>query len=272
VTVQVVDMGCVTALGRDTETLWQALCAGRSGLAPVQRFATDAYVTHLAACMQALDAERPHSRLDTLIAMLFEDVQVPPDCHLFTASTKAGIDQLEHVVREYRIDELIFGSNDISFTVISRCMAELGPDIQYRIASHESDEIVGSDSKVSAGQMYTTRISFNIDDSLKRRAKRMFDVIVALSILAAAPIIVLFRSGQKSLRRAWKVLTGVNTWISYDRRDPDVNQLPKLKEGFIFPTLGITSAREIHTLNYIYAREYSLWKDIELFLRTGRPN
>jgi 3-oxoacyl-[acyl-carrier-protein] synthase II len=94
-TVQVVDMGSVTALGRDTETLWQALCTGRSGLAPVRRFATDAYVTNLAACMRELDAECPQSRLDTLIAMLFEGIQVPRDCHLYTASTKAGVDQLE---------------------------------------------------------------------------------------------------------------------------------------------------------------------------------
>lgn len=98
-TVHVVDMGCVTALGGDADAVWQGLCDGQSGLAPVERFATDAYVTKLAACIPALDAEGPCSRLDTLVEMLFEGVQVPPDCHLLTASTKAGIDQLERATR-----------------------------------------------------------------------------------------------------------------------------------------------------------------------------
>ncbi len=98
-TVHVVDMGCVTALGPDADSAWQGLCDGQSGLTPVQRFATDAYVTKLAACIPLLDPEGPRSRLDTLVETLFERVQVPQDAHLITASTKAGVDQLERAAR-----------------------------------------------------------------------------------------------------------------------------------------------------------------------------
>jgi len=98
--VHVVDIGAVTALGSGTDALWEALVAGRSGLAPVRRFATDNYVCSQAGCIASLDAEHPNSRLDTLIEMLFDGVEsIPPDTALLTASTKGGIDQLERAVR-----------------------------------------------------------------------------------------------------------------------------------------------------------------------------
>jgi 3-oxoacyl-[acyl-carrier-protein] synthase II len=98
--VHVVDIGVVTALGQGADALWEALLAGRTGLAPVRRFATDGYLSNLAGCIPALDAERPCSRLDGLVQMLFgESPAVPADTMLITASTKAGIDQLEASVR-----------------------------------------------------------------------------------------------------------------------------------------------------------------------------
>jgi 3-oxoacyl-[acyl-carrier-protein] synthase II len=66
----------------------------------VRRFATDGYLSNLAGCISALDAQGPGSRLDALVEMLFgESLAVPADTMLITASTKAGIDQLEASVR-----------------------------------------------------------------------------------------------------------------------------------------------------------------------------
>jgi 3-oxoacyl-(acyl-carrier-protein) synthase len=98
--VHVVDMGAVTALGQGVAALWDGLLAGRTGLAPVRRFATDCYVSHVAGCIPALDAEPPGSRVDALVQMVFEGApSVPADALLLTATTKAGIDQLEQSVR-----------------------------------------------------------------------------------------------------------------------------------------------------------------------------
>jgi 3-oxoacyl-[acyl-carrier-protein] synthase II len=98
--VHVVDIGVTTALGQGADALWEALRAGRTGLAPIRRFATGSYVSNLASCIPALDVERSGSRLDALVQMLFgEPLAVPTDTMLITASTKAGIDQLEASVR-----------------------------------------------------------------------------------------------------------------------------------------------------------------------------
>ena len=55
--VHVVDMGVVAALGQGVEAVWDGLSAGRTGLAPVRRFATDCYISNLAGCVPALDAD-----------------------------------------------------------------------------------------------------------------------------------------------------------------------------------------------------------------------
>lgn len=99
--VHVVDARVVTALGVGQDALWAGLLSGRTGIAPVRRFATDAYTCGVAGCIAALDPEPPGSRLDELVQMLFaEPFSVPADAMLLTATTKAGIDQLEKVVRE----------------------------------------------------------------------------------------------------------------------------------------------------------------------------
>ncbi len=101
--VHVVDIGAITALGHGVDALWDGLSAGRTGLAPVRRFATDGYLSSMAGCIPALDAERPDSRLDALVQMLFDGIHlIAADTMLFTATTKAGIDQLERSVRQQR--------------------------------------------------------------------------------------------------------------------------------------------------------------------------
>ncbi len=110
--IHVVDARVVSALGAGPETLWRTLLAGQTGIAPVRRFSTEGYSCHAAGCIADLDAERDGSRLGGLMEMLFDESPcVPPDATLFTATTKAGIDQLERTVRkeETATDQILGG-------------------------------------------------------------------------------------------------------------------------------------------------------------------
>jgi GT2 family glycosyltransferase len=182
----------------------------------------------------------------------------------------AGIEKLEQVIHEYGIKELIFSASDVEFSVISRWMSKFGSSLRYKIASHESDNIVGSDSKMLAGQLYTSEIQFAIDSTLNKRNKRLFDLLVALLILVFSPIRLLFPNGIRALSRAWQILIGNRTWISYDVRDTKLMDLPILRAGYYSPAMHIRSQmeveRELHMINYLYAREYSTWRDAELLL------
>ncbi len=120
--VHVVATGVVTALGVGEDALWEGLLAGRTGLAPVRRFATDGYVSRVAGCIPALDAEHPGSRLEALVQMLFEgSPSIPRDTVLLTATTKAGIDQLERFVRKEQtaLDRIL--GQQAAELVASRC-------------------------------------------------------------------------------------------------------------------------------------------------------
>jgi len=98
--VHLAHWACVTPLGAGLDALWRALLEGRDAFRPVRRFATDAYVNNLATCLPELDNPGKTTRLQTLLDMLpAASLPLPGDTLLFTASTKAGIDQLETRLR-----------------------------------------------------------------------------------------------------------------------------------------------------------------------------
>jgi len=54
--VAVVGLGAVTPLGLDVASTWQAILAGRSGVAPITQFDSAAFKTHIAAEVKGFDA------------------------------------------------------------------------------------------------------------------------------------------------------------------------------------------------------------------------
>ena len=45
--VVITGLGAITSLGKEVETLWEGLCAGRSGIVPVRRFEAERYSCHI---------------------------------------------------------------------------------------------------------------------------------------------------------------------------------------------------------------------------------
>ncbi len=94
--VCVVDTALVSAFGDGLPPLWEGLLVGRTAVAPLQRFATGRYQSHVAACVPGLAAESGESLLLPLLERLLVQLAlVPGDCRVLTASTKGGIDLLE---------------------------------------------------------------------------------------------------------------------------------------------------------------------------------
>lgn len=94
--VWVTDAASVTALGRNLGELWRRLLRGHCAIAPVVRFPVKDYKSRFAACIEDLPCSGPRSAIhDLLDRLLREMAPVPADARLFTATTKAGIDNLE---------------------------------------------------------------------------------------------------------------------------------------------------------------------------------
>ncbi|AYB37236.1 beta-ketoacyl-ACP synthase II [Brevibacillus laterosporus] len=56
--VVITGFGCITALGKDPETLWKNLLAGKSGISPIENFDATDYPTKIAAEVKDFDPEQ----------------------------------------------------------------------------------------------------------------------------------------------------------------------------------------------------------------------
>jgi len=103
--VWITEAATVTPLGDDLKGLWKGLLAGQSSIKPVQRFAVKNYHAGIASCMEDLSSHHEKSLAHTLMERLINPIaSVPADALLITASTKAGIDNLERLTRGIQVD------------------------------------------------------------------------------------------------------------------------------------------------------------------------
>jgi 3-oxoacyl-[acyl-carrier-protein] synthase II len=104
----ITDVTTVTSLGNNLEQLWQGLMAEQTGIKPVRHFPVENYISKYAACIEDLttSAGKPeHSRMRDLLDRLIDSMgPVPNDSFLLTATTKAGIDDIEKLCRKNRVD------------------------------------------------------------------------------------------------------------------------------------------------------------------------
>ena len=185
----------------------------------------------------------------------------------------SSLDRLEEVVYIYRIDEIIFCSQDVPAQEILRWMSHLGPEREYKIVPQESWSIIGSSSKNESGELYTVDIKFQIATPLSRRNKRSLDVLICLLQLILLPFILLLiptRAGF--VQNWWHVLLGQKTWVSYAAASGrQKHPLPSIRPGILSPrnalNLPVIDAITRHRLNFIYAKDYRVGKDLEIILK-----
>ena len=181
---------------------------------------------------------------------------------------------LREVVDYYDIDELIFSSQDVPFRIIMEWMLTLGPEIEYKLISEQSTSIVGSKSRDASGDLYSVDILFRITDPLLVRNKRIFDVLATLSLTLLLPLLLMYvRKRSNIAANLWSVFRGKKSWVSYDRRDVSLRSLPPLRPGVLAPRTDLTipaTQATIHLKNFLYAKEYGIWKDIEILINNLR--
>jgi len=98
ITTVITNASTVTAMSDSLDGLWRGLLAGNTAIRPVKRFPVKNYSAEIAGCIEWLTHAGGSSMLHSLCNRLFSNWdQVPSDTFLITATTKAGIDNLEKV-------------------------------------------------------------------------------------------------------------------------------------------------------------------------------
>ncbi|MBI1835821.1 MAG: glycosyltransferase [Flavobacteriia bacterium] len=179
-----------------------------------------------------------------------------------------SLNQLDQVIYIHKMDEVIFCAKDNSAQTIINWMSKISsPDIDFKIAQPDSVYLIGSNSVDTAGDLYVLNIN-SISTKSNIRNKRTFDFIVSSIIIVICPILLFyFKNKKQFLKNILQVFVGKKTIVGYQfNQDVSDVQLPKIKPGILSPADVFRNQGEtvVDKLNLIYARDYSIRKDIRI--------
>ena len=215
---------------------------------------------------------------------LIQSTSIKPDFIGLVSSEAKGetpegfigrINQVPDIINIYKITEVIFCSKDVPHQVIIDKMVEWhASNVDYKIAPEDSLSIIGSNSINTRGDLYTVDIKA-IDTVANRRNKRLLDFILSgFSILFWLPLALVVKKPVRFLKDAILVLLGRRTWVGYCNTTDETQKLPKIRRGVYNPAtplekLGTENGTEFYNqLNLLYARDYTVWKDAEIFFKS----
>lgn len=184
-----------------------------------------------------------------------------------------SLSQLTEIISIYRIDEIIFCARDIPAQNIIDTMTRLQDnDVDFKIAPPESLSIIGSNSINTTGDLYVIDIN-SIGKPNNRRNKRLFDMLVSLTLLPLSPLLMWTVKNPAGLPyNCLRVLFGYRSWVSYGSRSNET--LPTIRNGILDPTDVFTgksiSSDTASRLNMLYARDYRIGTDLNIIWRGFR--
>ena len=178
---------------------------------------------------------------------------------------KGNISQLDQIAHIYQIDELIFCAKNTSANEVIFWMNKLkNKKLDFKIAQPDSIYLIGSNSIDTAGDMYVLNIN-NITSKENIRNKRTFDFLVSITLIAFSPILLLaFKNKKSFIINIFKVLFGKSSIVGYNENQ-SLN-LPKIKSGILSNINNLNDSNS-EKFNLIYARDYSVWKDLNILLK-----
>ena len=168
----------------------------------------------------------------------------------------------------YEIKEIIFAQKHLSFKQIIESMQACASQFDYKIHSVGSDSIIGSNSKNTAGDLYTTEQLFLINTPSAIRNKRLVDAIAALILFIFSPFLFWSVQNKSSFyQKIFYTLFGQYTFVGYAPQE----RLPKLKHSLlgvepIIEDYDIPQDNKEH-LEWLYAKDYDARKDVKIIFQ-----
>lgn len=186
-----------------------------------------------------------------------------------------NINQVNDIVTIYKIDEVIFCSKNIPHHMIIDKMTEWQHlEVDYKIAPEDSLSIIGSNSIHTRGDLYTVNINA-VDKTANRRNKRLLDISLSCLLLLLSPLVIFFQKQPGGfIKNLFVVLFGLKSWVGYCPVQNETVHLPKVKKGVLNPSnamkLRVIDAETAVDLNILYARDYNIWKDLNIVIYAFR--
>ncbi len=180
---------------------------------------------------------------------------------------------LPQLATVYDINEIIFCSRDLTFSQIINNISLCGNKIDYKILNPGSEAFVGSNSKNTAGDLYSVNHNLNLAKAANQRKKRLFDVISSLCFVVLLPVNLFIIKNFGGFVSNWlAVASGKKTWVGYAQSG--TGNLPVIKTGVITTTTSYDGlqldAGTLSKIDLLYARHYSVSDDVKLIWKNYR--
>jgi len=206
---------------------------------------------------------------------MMEGLGIPPD-HIHEADVRSEVEEslrhLSELVHVMNIHEVVFCAKDMKAQDIIEHMSALDQDqVEFKIAPPESMFIIGSNDRNDNGDL----LGFQMNAITKRsnqRNKRSLDIILALLAILLSPLMLLMQKERTGyMNNVFYVLIGKASWVGYHPADSDHVRLPEISTGVLYPGMDKTmDSEQAHRINLIYAKDYSLNKDLDIIFTHWR--
>ena len=150
-------------------------------------------------------------------------------------------------------------------------IASKNDKLDFKIAPHTGDLLIGSNSIDTAGDLYIINLNTLVNSENKRK-KRLFDACFSLALILCFPLTFFLQKNKINyLRNLFKVLSGKRSFIGFS--DEDIKRdvrLPKIKPGILSPGDSLPGSDDAirEKLNLLYSRDYSMRKDFSILLKS----
>lgn len=182
--------------------------------------------------------------------------------------------QLQDIITIYKADEVIFCAKNLSAQEIINQMSLIGSaHLDIKIAPLESMYVIGSNSINAQGELYALNVN-SIAKKENQRNKRILDILIAILVLIASPLLLLIVKNKKGLLgNTFSVLFGKKSWVGYSP-EGNLEHLPKIKTGILTPSDTIKNLQKdkntVEKLNLLYAKEYQSTSDLDIITHSIR--
>jgi GT2 family glycosyltransferase len=170
--------------------------------------------------------------------------------------------------------EIIFCEGSLTFKNIIGSLQQVKEKVKIKIHAANSQSIVGSDSKDTAGESLSKENGYRLANPYNRRLKRLVDVCIAIAGLVSFPIqLVGMKKPFSFFGNCIAVLFGRKTWIGYAA--PEKN-LPPLRNAVVACNgIPVSIKQELpkeslQMVDYWYARDYEPATDLKLLWKIYR--
>jgi GT2 family glycosyltransferase len=183
---------------------------------------------------------------------------------------------LPRIIRERKIDEVIFASGNISYSQMLQAISNVNKSgVNLKLVPDTIDVIVGKTYVDGLADVPLVNINYNINRTRNRISKRIFDILFGfIGMIVLLPSLLTRRTNRvrRVLGKLPQVVRGKISVVGRSEYYPQEN------EG-VFGKIGITgvvqlnrgqslSDEEVEKLYVYYAKNQSFWLDLEIIAKS----